>query len=173
MLAAVGLLAAVALAGGSGGEPVVRDCGTSAYGDLGRGWTSRAIVAGPLALVGLRDGYRGVRAAAPRGFAWPLKVLVVVEPRAVVTLTIDERSRSFASLAYASAPVPRPTPLAHGSQSVRFEACKRANAGEPWNRGTQFPGYFLVARPGCVAVRVATAAGTWRRTLRFGVAACG
>ena len=157
-------------------EPVVRDCSTRAYGDLGRGWQRRAVVAGPLAFVGLRDGYRNVPPARRRA-AWPLKVLVVIDPRAVVTVAIASRSRRHAALRYATTPLPGtpPVPLAAGSTSTRFEACARPNAGaEPWNHGTQFPGYFLVSGRRCVTVdvRVARRAAVLRRTLRFGVARC-
>jgi hypothetical protein len=57
--AAVLLVAVVhsgaALAGAP--DPFVRDCSTSQYGDLGRDWAERAVVAGPVAFVGMRDGY--------------------------------------------------------------------------------------------------------------------
>jgi hypothetical protein len=158
-------------------EPVVRDCSTHARGDLGRDWRSRAALAGPLALVGMRDGYRrGSVPPAPSGRAWPLKVLVVVEPRAVVTVTIGARSRRFAALGYnALRHRGESVPLSAGSTSVRFEACPRPNMPEPWNRGTQFPGYFLVSGGRCVGVevRVEGTASVLRRNLRFGAARCG
>ena len=52
----VPIVAVPALAGEP--EPYVRTCSSSAYGDLGQGWRERAVVAGHLALVGLKDGYR-------------------------------------------------------------------------------------------------------------------
>lgn len=166
-------------------EPVVRDCkGPRNLGDLGRNWRRQAVVAGPLAFVRMRDGYsRRLPSASPTA-ALPLKVLVVVEPKAIVTVTISTRSRGIAALGYAASfrQGGRRVPLSAGSISVRFEACARANvstsrianAGKPWNRGTQFGGYFLVAGSRCVDVEVRPEGRTsvLRRTLRFGVARC-
>ena len=154
--------------------PPVRDCRTSALGDLGQGWQRRAVVAGPVAFVGLRQGYRSVPRASPRAAA-RVKALVVVQPRAIVTLSIAARSRRLASLAYARPGLPDPpNPLSAGSTSVRFRACAHANSGERWNRGTQFPGYFLLAGRGCVVVevRVRGREGVIRRMLRFGATRC-
>lgn len=159
-------------------EPYVRTCSSSAYGDLGRGWRERAVVAGRLAFVGLG----GVRRAAELdrvgpGAANPLKVLVVVEPGSAPTLTIAPRSRRGAALGYDNirieqAKTDRGVPLAAGTTSVRFKGCRAVASREPWNRGTQFPGYFLVARRGCVHVEVRSGGKLIRRALRFGVARC-
>jgi len=43
---------------------------------------------------------------------------------------------------------------------------------EPWNRGTQFGGYFLVTGRRCVYIDVATQGKIIRRALRFGVPRC-
>jgi hypothetical protein len=162
------------------GEPPVRDCSTDAYGDLGRNWRLSALHAGPVAFVGMRKGTRHVPAAPP-GRSWPLKVLVVLEPRQVATITIAARARSLASLAYDQAALRRVAadagghvPLSVGEPSVRFEACARPHVGDPWNRGTQFPGYFLVSGRRCidVIVRVKGHSGPLRRTLRFGRTRC-
>jgi hypothetical protein len=149
----------------------VRACSSSAYGDLGRDWQERAVVAGHLAFVGLKDGYARWR---PQGTgAWPVKVLVVVDANAAPTVTIAERSRGYAALGYSDVRHNgRGVPLERGTQSVRFEACRAVQSREPWNRGTQFPGYFLVARRGCVYVDVATQGKVIRRALRFGVPRC-
>jgi hypothetical protein len=158
-------------------EPVVRDCSTSAYGDLGRDWRRQAVLAGPLAFAGIREGYRHVP-SAPAGRSWPLKLLVVVEPGAVATVTIGARSRRFASLFYDTGPLPDrvgdTVPISAGSLGVRFEACTRPHQGHAWNRGTQFPGYFLVGGRRCVEVEVRLDARTkvLRRTLRFGRTRC-
>ncbi|MFN2469103.1 MAG: hypothetical protein ABR521_13355 [Gaiellaceae bacterium] len=173
-MAAAAVAALLAAYSAEGPAPPVRDCRTSAYGDLGQGWQRRAVVAGPVAFVGLRQGYRSVPRASPRTAA-RVKVLVVVEPRAVVTLSIAARSQRLASLAYARPGLPDPpNPLSAGSTSVRFRACAHANSGERWNRGTQFPGYFLLAGRGCVGVEVRARGrqGVLRRTLRFGVTRC-
>ena len=45
-------------------EPYVRDCGVSVLGDLGQGWQERAIVAGHVSFVGLKNGYQRWRPEA-------------------------------------------------------------------------------------------------------------
>jgi hypothetical protein len=150
-------------------EPYVRTCASSAYGDLGRGWQERAIVAGPLAFVGTKNGLASSRS--------PHKILVVVEPNRIATVSIASRSRAYAALGYnrirhtGTARVP----LASGTRSVRFEACGAVVPGSPrlpWNRGTQFPGYFLVNGSRCVHVEIRTGGKLIRRALRFGVTRC-
>jgi hypothetical protein len=162
------------------GEPPVRDCSTDAYGDLGPNWRLSALHAGPAAFVGMRNGTRRVPAAPP-GRSWPLKVLVVLEPGRAATVTIAARARSVASLAYDQAALRRVAadagdhvPLSAGEPAVRFEACDRPHVGDPWNRGTQFPGYFLVSGRRCVdvVVRVEGRPGPLLRTLRFGRTHC-
>jgi hypothetical protein len=171
-LALFALLIAAVPADAQDAQPVVRICRDSQYGDLGRGWRREALVAGPLAFVGLRDGYGFGRPAA-RGRAWPLKVLVVIEPRAVATVTIGARSAEFAALAYRSLRHHGGTvPLSAGTHAVRFEACDRVKTREPWNRGTQFGGYFLVRGRRCVDVEVQIGTRLLRRQLRFGVSRC-
>jgi hypothetical protein len=152
-------------------EPYVRTCSSSAFGDLGQGWRERAMVAGHLAFVGMRSGYnRMYLDPVGPGSANPLKVLVVVDPNAAPTVTIATRSRAYATLGYNS--IRRKdsagVPLTDGTQSVRFHACRLVRSREPWNRGTQFPGYFLVSGARCVHVDVATQGKVLRRKLSFG-----
>ena len=99
----------------------------------------------------------------------PLKVLVVVDANAAPTVTIAPRSRPYAALGYNSIRQNGTgVPLADGTRSVRFEACGVVRSREPWNRGTQFPGYFLVAGARCVHVDIATQGKVLRRRLSFG-----
>jgi hypothetical protein len=152
-------------------EPYVRDCEMSVFGDLGQGWQERAIVAGHVSFVGLKSGYQRWRPGGPGG--WPVKVLVVVDPNAAPTVTIAARSRGHASLGYNDIRHNgRGVPIDRGTQSVRFEACRPNTAREPWNRGTQFAGYFLVSGRRCVHIEVATQGRIIRRALRFGVPRC-
>ena len=164
------LVAAVpALAGDP--EPYVRTCSSSAYGDLGQGWRERAIVAGHVAFVGMSGSYNRMQLdPVGAGRANPLKVLVVVDPNAAPTVTIAPRSRAHAALGYNGIRHKDSTgvPLADGTPSVQFRACRLVRSREPWNRGTQFPGYFLVAGPRCVHVDVATQGKVLRRKLSFG-----
>lgn len=154
-----------ALAGDA--EPFVRECSTSQYGDLGRGWRERAVIAGPVAFVGMRDGYA-------TGGPLPLKVLVVVDPQRVATATIAARSRGYAALGYNGV---RPSgagriPVSRGTPSVRFQACDAVMSREPWNRGTQFGGYFLVRGRRCVHIVIKSRGKILPRVLRFGVPRC-
>jgi hypothetical protein len=151
-------------------KPYARTCSSSAYGDLGQGWRERAIVAGHVAFVGMRSGYnRMYLDPVGPGRANPLKVLVVVDPNAGPTVTIAPRSRAYAALGYNRIRHDGTgVPLADGTQSVRFQACRLVRSREPWNRGTQFPGYFLVSGARCVHVDVATQGKILRRKLSFG-----
>ena len=172
MRAVVALLALVvvlpALAAEPEPAPHVRACATSQFGDLGRGWQERAVVAGHIAFVGMKTGYRTVPTIRA-GMANPLKVLVVVDPNAGPTVTIAPRSRAYATLGYNGIRHNGTgVPLADGTTSVRFRACGRERSREPWNRGTQFGGYFLVTGRRCVHVDVATEGRVLRRQLSFG-----
>jgi hypothetical protein len=154
------------------GEPAphVRTCSSSQFGDLGRGWRANAMVAGHVAFVGMGDGYRTMptQRLAP-GRAMPLKVLVVVDANAAPTVTIAARSRAYAALGYNRIRQDGTgVPLADGTPSVRFHACGPVPSREPWNRGTQFGGYFLVAGKRCVHIDVATQGKILRRKLSFG-----
>jgi hypothetical protein len=152
-------------------EPYVRTCSTSAYGDLGRGWRENAVIAGHLAFVGMKRGYnRMYLDPVGAGKGNPLKVLVVVDPNAAPTVTIAPRSRAYAALGYNSIRRKDSTgvPLAEGTESVRYQGCRLVRSREPWNRGTQFPGYFLVAGARCVHVDVASTGKVLRRKLSFG-----
>lgn len=150
--------------------PHVRSCLTSQLGDLGQGWRERAVVAGHVAFVGAKRSYHQMEPERlGPGKAMPLKVLVVVDPNAAPTVTIAPRSRAHAALGYNGIRHNGTgVPLADGTQSVRFQACRRDRSREPWNRGTQFGGYFLVAGARCVHVDVATQGKVLRRKLSFG-----
>jgi hypothetical protein len=155
-------------------EPYVRNCSSSAYGDLGSGWRENAVVAGHVAFLGGQARTRSELDPVAPGRANPLKVLVVADPGSAPTVTIAPRSRGNAALGYN--PIRhngRGVPLADGTTSVRFEACTAARSRDAGHRGTQFPGYFLVVRSGCVYVDVATQGKIIRRALRFGVPRCG
>ncbi|MDX6438193.1 MAG: hypothetical protein QOF45_776 [Gaiellaceae bacterium] len=172
MRIAVALLALVVAVPALADEPApyVRTCAGSQLGDLGRGWRQRAVVAGHVAFVGIKGSYR--RMSTDRlgpGMATPLKVLVVVDPNAAPTVTIAARSRAYTALGYnAIRHHGTGVPLADGTRSVRFEACRADRSREPWNRGTQFGGYFLVAGARCVHIEVATQGTVLRRNLSFG-----
>ena len=162
------VVAVPALAGDP--EPYVRSCSTSQFGDLGEGWREQALVAGHVAFVGA--GGRSNRMALerlPAGKAMPHKILVVVDPNAGPTVTIAPGSRAYAALGYnAIRHNGTGLPLSAGAESVRFQACRPDRFREPWNRGTQFGGYFLVLGARCVHVDIATQGKVLRRKLSFG-----
>ncbi len=167
----VALVVAVPAAGADR-EPQKRECDSSQYGDLGRGWQKRAVLAGPVAFVGMRAGYRreAVLPVQP-GVGRPYKVVVVVAPNAASTVRIGMRSRSVAALGYNEIRHDGggPVQLSTGTQATRFEACGSEPSRAAWNRGTQFGGYFLVSGRRCVEVEVETGGKVLRRKLRFGV----
>jgi hypothetical protein len=150
--------------------PYVRTCAMRQFGDLGQGWEKRAVVAGHVAFIGIKGNNRrmSIQPLGP-GMAMPLKVLVVVDPNAGPTVTIASRSRAYAALGYNGIRHNGTgVPLADGTQSVRFQACRPDRTRGPWNRGTQFGGYFLVAGARCVHVEIATQGMVLRRKLSFG-----
>lgn len=148
-------------------EPYALTCARSVYGDLGPDWRRDAIVAGHVAFVGARS-YERWRPHGPG--SWPLKVLVVVDPNAGPTVTIARPSQSVAALGYNDIRHDgHGVALSEGTTSVRFRACGPDRLREPWNRGTQFAGYFLVSGRRCVHVDIATQGRTIRRQLGFGV----
>jgi len=151
-------------------QPYVRTCAMRQFGDLGQAWQERAVVAGHVAFVGIKGNNRRMSSQplAP-GMAMPLKVLVVVDANAGPTVTIAARSRAYAALGYNGIRHNGTgVPLADGTQSVRFQACRPDGSRGPWNRGTQFGGYFLVAGKRCVYVDIATQGTVLRRKLSFG-----
>ena len=148
-------------------EPYVRTCSTSQYGKLVPDWQERAIVAGHIAFLG-GNSRMAIERFGP-GMAMPLKVLVVVDANAAPRVTIAPRSRAYAALGYNGIRHNGTgVRLVDGTQSVRFQACHPDRKREPWNRGTQFGGYFLVAGAHCVHIDVATAGKVLRRKLSFG-----
>ncbi len=105
------------------------------------------------------------------GRANPLKVLVVVDPNA--SPDGDDR---HPLPCVRGARLQRDPPQGQlrasrsrtAQQSVRFQACRPVQSREPWNRGTQFGGYFLVSGARCVHIDVATQGKVLRRKLSFG-----
>lgn len=153
-------------------EPYVRTCASSVYGDLGAQWLRYAVQAGPVTFIGVlqyRDGLVARRRAAGR------KLLIVVEPRRTVTISIDERARRFASLLYDPAKFHLRYPrVRDGAEAVTFVACLRPHGSAPWQRGTQFNGLFVVFGPRCVPVEISVAPKSqpMRRSLSFGAGEC-
>jgi hypothetical protein len=119
------------------------------YGNLDPNWERRSLRAGPIAFVGTARGFSADYVARQKR----IKVLAVVDNRAVATLRIADGDRHAVGLLYAqrrwlgdfnSARHPR-----NGLPAVRFEGC--APGGAPH---TQFNGGFVVDRPRCAHLEV-------------------
>lgn len=152
--------------------PFVRNCESSLYGDLGAQWLKNAVRAGPATFIGalvFRNGLVARRGASSH------KLLIVVEPRREVTVTVAKRVRGLASLLYDPAKFHLRNPrVRDGEVAVTFIACAKANGSAPWERGTQFNGELVVFGPRCVPLEISVSfqAQTIRRTLSFGAGAC-
>jgi hypothetical protein len=155
----------------------VRTCEDSVYGDLGDGWRKRSVVVGPLAFVALR--YAATQPAVdfrPRGGRYQgLKVLVVVEVGATVTLVVPPAERRHLALLYDPAAWREDNHyrIADGDPAVTFRSCPPGQTPLGAS-GTQFNGGFLVDGPRCATLEVATPA--WkaprRVTVSFGAGRC-
>ena len=143
---------------GPGDEDVVRDCGSSVYGDLGRDWTTSSIVVGPLAFVGARRlssspySFRSVGAGRYRG----TKLLSVVRTGWVARVVVPPAQRHGVALQYGRIDLNEPVVPAEGEHEVTFTACPpgRPSLGPPGQRWTQFNGAIVVAGRRCVTLAV-------------------
>ena len=99
------------------------------------------------------------------------KVLVVVEPGAVVTVAIAPTATGASSLLYDPSRFNDTNryEVSDGESAVTFQAC-----GKGGTHVTQFNGGFIVAGPRCVPLEISTANdGTpRRRVLSFGKGDC-
>ena len=155
-----------------GPRTYTRTCDSAVYGELNADWQKDAVVVGPLSLVWALQ-YRSA-ATAPRrtqGF----KILAVVEPGATVTVSIPESASSVASLLYRPAKFSfTRARVRDGDTATTLVACEQPNGDQPWQRGTQFNGAFLVYGRRCVPVDIAVAGQpAVRRLVSFGAGTCG
>jgi hypothetical protein len=122
--------------------PGIRGCQNSQYGDLGPAWERWAVRAGPIAFVGMAGGVSSEYVARSRNV---VKVIVVVDKGAVVTLRIVDADRQWVALGYISRPGRDARRVADGLPSIRFHACHPSD----WRPHTQFGGTFIVDGPRC------------------------
>jgi hypothetical protein len=127
--------------------PGVRGCQSSVYGDLGSDWEQGSLRAGPIAFVGAAGGISADYVARARNV---VKVLVVVDKGAVVTLRIVQADREGVALAYVHRPGHEARRVADGLPGMRFHACHPSD----WRPHTQFNGTFIVDRPRCAHLEV-------------------
>jgi hypothetical protein len=141
-----------------------RACESDVSGDLGSHWRSHATVVGPLAFVGLTLADATAKTFGARDDRYrALKVLVVVDAGAAVTVTIPSALRRKLGLLYDPAAFKEVGRyrVADGVSAVRFEPCELL-------RPTQFNGGLIAAGPGCYALGISVEGGS-SRVLRFPV----
>jgi hypothetical protein len=175
--------AALADGAGAGETPVLRDCGSSVYGDLGAGWLPSSVVAGPLAFVRARTyatstySFRSVGAGRYRGS----KLLVVVRTGWVARVVVPSAQRRKVALQYAREDFNKAVVPAESEHDVTFAACPpgRPSLGPASARWTQFNGAIVVAGRRCVTLVVYAAkqghplpARPLRARLSFGAGSC-
>jgi hypothetical protein len=187
-LAATATALAVALVAADSGlstgeEPVVRDCGSSVYGDLGSGWLASSVVVGPLAFARARSysssasAFTSVGGGRYRG----TKLLALVRAGWVVRLVVPDAQRAKVALQYAPADFNKAVVPAESEHEVTFMACPpgRPSVGPASARWTQFNGAIVVAGRRCVTLSVYAAkqghtlpTQPLRARLSFGAGSC-
>jgi hypothetical protein len=120
--------------------PGGRGCESSVFGELGSGWEQSSLKAGPLFFVGMARGISAEEVARSKRV---IKVLVLVENGAVVTLRIADADRGGVALDYSPPFAARR--VADGMPAMTFRACKPGD----WRPHTQFNGSFVLDRPRC------------------------
>jgi hypothetical protein len=128
----------------------IRGCDTAVFGTLGSDWRRHAVVVGPLAWLGT-EGYASepARHFRDRGGGRYLfqKALIVLEPRALVTVVVPVGERGRLALAYGgSSPADNLFELSEGEPRWSFRACADAE--------TQFNGGFVVAGAQCAVLDI-------------------
>lgn len=145
--------------------PFVRDCATEAAGELGDGWEDRAVQAGPVAFVPLRE--HELASPKPRvtlepGRHIPKKVLVVLRAGLNATVSVATEDRRGVSLLYDPERVARSSPergytVEDGSPEAHFTACD--------DHPTYFNGAFVVSGPICLDLIIEVAGQERREVL--------
>lgn len=124
--------------------PGARGCESSVDGDLRTDWEQGSLRAGPIAFVGMA---RGVSTDYVARHNKVIKVLVVVDNGAVVTLRVADADRGGVALRYTRNAATR---VADGLPAVTFRACNP----DGWRPHTQFNGSFIVDRARCAHLDV-------------------
>lgn len=139
-------------------RPLLRTCATSVYGALGRHFRRGGVTLGPVTFIGLREWAHNFPSRR-NGRLFLLKVLVVVDNGARVTVVIPRSARRTGGLDYELGSAARR--IAGAQSAVTFKACAPGRSGPSGGDGrrTQFAGYFVVTRRRCLPVLVAQAPG--------------
>jgi hypothetical protein len=157
--------------GGAPGSDAVdgRTCDTSVYGALATGWERHAVVAGPIAFVGL-GGKGRISAkvlAADRGPTDVLKVLVVVATHARVTVSVDPSASGHVALSYDPSRFDARR-IEDGERAITFDACGDGGTRFGDGRGIQFNGGLIVDGPLCADRNVQWSGGSRHVPLSLG-----
>jgi hypothetical protein len=139
-------------------EPVLRDCRSSVYGDLGSDWIRSSILVGPLAFVRAHGyststySFASVGGGRYRGS----KLLAVVRTGWVVRLVVPTAEGRKVALQYAPVDFNKAVVPAQSEHEVTFTACPpgRPFLGPTTARWTQFNGAIVVAGRRCVTLAV-------------------
>lgn len=142
----------------------VRPCMSSVWGELGPVTPRTAVIAGPIAFIGLNGDaqlpFRQLRAHSEEYI--PVKVLAVVKAGWQVTVTVPRPERNSVALLYNpdEFSLGSPYPLSAGDPVVTFPNCGGTQSS--WDAGTQFNGSLLVRRPMCLHLDITAVRGPAR-----------
>jgi hypothetical protein len=154
-----------------------RGCGQAVGGTLPARWRQSGVVVGSLSLYSFGQvthrGRTSRLAASTFTAERLLKMLALVRPGAVVTLTVPPAERRVISLAYRPGVIP--STVAGGDAAVTFHACASQPGEQPGFAGwTQFNGSIVVAGARCVRLVVASPGSVpASMVLAFGRRSCG
>jgi len=136
---------------------MTRTCVTAVGGSLPAGWQSSAIHSGALTLFSFGQVRAGGRESTLSSSdlrpVRDMKMLALVRPGSVVTISVPPDERTRLALAYAVGQAP--TDVAGGYRSTTFVACKEpSGVGSGAAGWTQFNGGLLAAGPQCATLDV-------------------
>ncbi len=136
---------------------MTRACDAAVGGHLPAGWMASSIRSGPLVLwafgaVGHGGHVSNLASSALRPVGY-VKALAVVEPGAVVTLSVPAAEQKRISLAYAMGQ--SPARVSGGYAQVTLKACAQPTGGGAGFQGwTQFNGGLVAAGAQCAVLDV-------------------
>lgn len=136
---------------------MTRTCVTAVGGSLPSGWQSSSIHSGALTLFSFGQALaRGRESTLPPSDLRPIgdvKMLALVRPGSVVTMSVPPDEHTRLALAYAVGQ--SPTAVAGGYRSTTFVACNQpSGAGSGAAGWTQFNGGLVAAGPQCATLEV-------------------
>lgn len=140
-------------------QPAVRDCKTSAYGQLAADWMTRSVVSGPIGFIparGYADAAPDAFASVDQGRYRGTKLLVVVRTGWVTRLVVPTGQREAVALQYVPRDFNKVIVPADGRHDIALRACLpgRPRVGPRTARWTQFTGAIVVAGPRCVTLEL-------------------